>query len=95
MSPRPSRRELDLRKSQTAVLGIRRAQKTSPFDRPIASDRSPMPLCFASARETRSTFVQGWHAFVAAFRKASRDFRAGLLHAAFPMFSFRPCTATR
>jgi REP element-mobilizing transposase RayT len=86
-------RERELRKSQNGVLGIERVLNRSPFDRPKMSKRSAMPLCFASTRELRAAFVNGWRAFVAAFRKASSDFRAGVLDVRFPMFSFRPSTA--
>jgi hypothetical protein len=85
-------REAQLRSKKTSVLGIKRVLAHSPFDRPQMSDRSAMPLCFGSSREVRGLFIEGWRAFVAAFRKASRDFRAGLLAARFPMYSFRPGT---
>lgn len=87
-------REEELRAHQTGVLGMQRVLQSSPFDRPRISARSRMPLCFASTREAWRVFADGWFAFVAAFREASAAFRAGLLDAVFPRFSFRPITST-
>jgi putative transposase len=87
-------READLRKTQTGVLGMKRVLRSSPLDHPKMSTRSAMPLCFASTRETRTDFINGWRAFVAAFRTASLRFREGVLDAQFPMFSFRPGMGT-
>jgi hypothetical protein len=86
-------READLNRSQVGILGMERVLACAPFDRPKMSERSAMPLCFGSTAKLRSTFIRGWRAFVAAFRKASRDFRTGFLQTSFPMFSFRPSTA--
>jgi putative transposase len=87
-------REQELRRHQTGVLGMQRVLQSSPFDRPQMSARSKMPLCFASSREARYAFADGWYAFVGAFREASAAFRAGMLNAIFPRFSFRPITST-
>jgi hypothetical protein len=87
-------RERELRRHQTAVLGMQRVLQSSPFDRPRMSARSRMPLCFASSREARRVFADGWYAFVGAFREASASFRSGFLGAIFPRFSFRPITST-
>ena len=87
-------RENHLQKLQTSVVGIDQVRSSSPFDRPKISERSAMPLCFASTHEQRNVFVRGWRAFVAAFRKASKDFRDGVLGVIFPPFSFRPSTPT-
>jgi hypothetical protein len=53
-----------------------------------------MPLCFASTREAKESFVDGGWKFVAAFRAASEAFRAGCLTTLFPAHSFRPISAT-
>jgi hypothetical protein len=86
-------RAIELLQHQPAVLGTQRVLASSPFDRPKMSDRSAMPLCFASTRDRRAAFTRGWHDFVAAFRQASSEFRRGFLEVVFPPFSFRPSTA--
>ncbi len=86
-------RAIELLQHQPAVLGTQRVLASSPFDRPKMSDRSAMPLCFASTRDRRAAFTRGWHDFVAAFRQASSEFRRGFLAVVFPPFSFRPSTA--
>lgn len=88
-------REKDLRAAQRRVVGMTRVLRLSPFDRPKMSARSAMPLCFASTRAVRTAFAESWCAFVAAFRRASENFRAGVLDVSFPAFSFRPITASR
>jgi hypothetical protein len=87
-------REEQARAEQKGVLGMQRVLQSSPFDRPAVQARSKMPLCFASTREAKDAFVDGWWKFVAAFRAASEAFRAGCLTALFPAHSFRPITAT-
>jgi hypothetical protein len=81
------------RKAEPNVLGMNKVLELSPFDAPKESKRTRKPLCFASTRDLCQEFVDRFRAFVNAFREASHRFRAGVLDAKFPLYSFRPCTA--
>ena len=61
-----------------------------PHDRPAKLKRSPAPLFHAASRRVRRELYEGYARFVAAFREAAEQLRAGDRQAAFPAGSFPP-----
>jgi putative transposase len=59
-------------------------------DAPRHPEYSPQPACHASERSLREVFLEGFREFVAAFRRASVQWRAGCLDVAFPLWSYPP-----
>jgi REP element-mobilizing transposase RayT len=76
--------------SGRGVLGRRKVLRQRPQQRPQEIKRTPRPLCHASTPEGRQSYRELYRGFVAAFREASRKWRAGHLTAVFPAFAIRP-----
>ena len=83
-------RESRLRAGMSGCMGVRKVLAQDPLGRPVKSKRSPMPLCHARDRDARADYRLGWMDFTGRFREASARFRAGVLEAVFPRWSFRP-----
>ena len=88
--PAVEERERRLRAGMSGCMGVRKVLAQDPMGRPVKSKRSPMPLCHAGDRDARAEYRLGWMEFTASFREASARFRAGVLEAVFPRWSFRP-----
>jgi REP element-mobilizing transposase RayT len=79
--PEPATRAMQRRTS--------RLKKLDPFSRPENPARKRAPLCFAATKHFRDHFRQIRRAFVAAYHRASEQFRAGI-EVLFPAGSFVP-----
>lgn len=65
-----------------------RCLRVDPFDRPMRPARRPAPMCFAATLDARRAFARLRRTFVAAYRWASAQFRAGVLDVMFPAGAF-------
>jgi len=74
----------------TRPLGLARIRAQDPHEHPDSPKRSPAPACHASSRRVRRWFRRAYRRFVAAYRRASERFRAGVLDVEFPVRCFRP-----
>ncbi len=72
------------------VLGVDGVLRQDPQHRPARLERKPRPLCHTTIPALREEFRERYRGFVAAFREASRRWKAGDFHAQFPERAFRP-----
>ncbi|MDJ0763443.1 MAG: hypothetical protein QNJ97_10680 [Myxococcota bacterium] len=80
-----------LRKEGRQAMGVTVQYQTNPRARPRHPKESGrQPLCHCSDPEQRKTFRRQWQKILSAYRKASIDYRMGMLHRAFPEGTFRP-----
>jgi REP element-mobilizing transposase RayT len=61
-----------------------------PHDRPFRTKKGPAPLVHAASRAARREIHDAYAWFLAAFREAAENLRAGDLGARFPLGSFPP-----
>jgi hypothetical protein len=78
------------RREGTRPLGRRAVLKARPHTRPEEAKQSPAPLVHAATLEAREAFVAAYRWFVASFREASVQLRAGRRDVKFPEGSFPP-----
>ena len=71
-------------------LGVEAILKQNPHTRPNHPKKSPAPLFHAVAKTVRQTFWVAYSTFVAAFREAADQLKAGDRSARFPVGSFPP-----
>lgn len=62
----------------------------NPFGQPAKTKRSPAPLVHAASRLVRREIYKMYAMFVAAFREAAEQLKAGNRSARFPEGSFPP-----
>jgi REP element-mobilizing transposase RayT len=65
-------------------------QAQNPHARPMRTKKSPAPRFHAASREVRMRLSEAYRGFVAAFRSAAEQLRAGDLTVRFPTGSFPP-----
>ncbi|HEX3128484.1 MAG TPA: hypothetical protein VH394_14230 [Thermoanaerobaculia bacterium] len=70
--------------------GAAAIQAQSPLSQPAKSKRSPAPLVHAASRRVRQELYRMYGLFVAAFREAAEQLKAGDRSARFPEGSFPP-----
>ena len=73
-------------------MGAKKILEQNPHDHPRSIAKSPAPLCHASSRGSFWRYANTYRAWVKAYQKASREFRAGDLMALgrFPPGCFLP-----
>ena len=78
------------RANGTRPLGVAKVVARHPHSWPEHMDQSPAPQYHCSSKERRQTFWEGLRNFVAAYRDAADQLKAGDLAAAFPPGCFAP-----
>jgi REP element-mobilizing transposase RayT len=68
----------------------RQITEQDPHGRPIKTKHTPRPKAHASTKQPWIEAVRRYRDFVAAFRRASRDWLRGVFEVEFPPYSFRP-----
>jgi hypothetical protein len=71
-------------------LGVKAILAQKPQDRPARPKKSPAPLFHAFTTKVRKALWEAYGWFVAAFREAAEELRAGDRTARFPIGSFPP-----
>ncbi len=71
-------------------IGRERLQRQHPHERPMKSKRSPAPFVHAACKSARLALVEAYRAFVAAYRLAADQLRAGDRLVRFPDRAFPP-----
>lgn len=71
-------------------LGVEAILKQAPHTRPNQAKKSPAPAFHAATKAARETFWVAYSTFVAAFRDAADQLKAGDRLARFPVGSFPP-----
>lgn len=74
----------------TQPLGVRRALRQDPHERPVRSKWSPAPLFHCASKEARSLLKEAYASFCVAFRLAARRWQRGDLSPGFPAGAFPP-----
>jgi REP element-mobilizing transposase RayT len=77
-------------RDEALVLGAEKVISQDPHDRPLRSNHSPRPKAHASTVALWISAVHRYRAFLAAFRRASNQWLAGISTVDFPPHSFRP-----
>ncbi len=72
------RREEGLRRAGRAVLGRKRILELDPQSRPERSERSPAPRFHAVDPRVRRALESSYKLFLAAYRQAAKEIKAGL-----------------
>jgi REP element-mobilizing transposase RayT len=72
------------------VENSKRITEQDPHGTPIKTKHSPRPKAHASTRQLWIEAVCRYRDFVAAFRRASREWFTGVFEVKFPPYSFRP-----
>lgn len=72
------------------VLGARAVLQQRPHDEPARTKKSPAPRFHAASKAARNNLKEAYGLFVAAFRDAAEDLKAGNRQASFPIGSFPP-----
>ncbi len=80
----------DRRRSGKSTMGHRRVLAQDWHAAPRRPKRTPRPLCHTTERGLFEAFVEGFREFVAAFRDASEQWRAGMRGVTFPPWSYPP-----
>jgi REP element-mobilizing transposase RayT len=70
--------------------GVEKVRVQNPFGQPAKTKRSPAPLVHAASRLVRREIYKMYAMFVAAFREAAEQLKAGNRSARFPEGSFPP-----
>ena len=70
--------------------GTRHITEQDPHASPIKTKHTPRPQAHASTNLLWIEAVRRYRDFVAAFRRASREWLTGVFEAEFPPYSFRP-----
>ncbi|HEX3131173.1 MAG TPA: hypothetical protein VH394_27810 [Thermoanaerobaculia bacterium] len=78
------------RESGKEPVGAAAIRAQSPLSQPAKSKRSPAPLVHAASRRVRQELYRMYGLFVAAFREAAEQLKAGDRSARFPEGSFPP-----
>ena len=78
------------RESGKEPVGAAAIRSQSPLSQPAKSKRSPAPLVHAASRRVRQELYRMYGLFVAAFRDAAEQLKAGDRSARFPEGSFPP-----
>ena len=68
----------------------RHITEQDPHGSPIKTKHAPRPKAHASTKQLWIEAVRRYRDFVAAFRRASREWLAGVFEVEFPPYSFRP-----
>lgn len=84
------RLRLERVRAGTGVLGLARVRAQDWRARPRDPKRSSRPPCHTTDRKLRSSFLESFRTFVAAFRAASAELRSGALDITFPPWSYPP-----
>jgi hypothetical protein len=71
-------------------MGADAIRRQDPHATPLKTKRSYAPLFHAATKRVRAALVEGYRAFVGAFREAAEALKAGNRDAAFPLGSFPP-----
>jgi len=71
-------------------LGVKAILAQKPQDRPARPKKSPAPLFHAFTKKIRRALWEAYGWFVAAFREAAENLKAGDRTARFPIGSFPP-----
>ena len=79
-----------LRRHGRAVLGREKILRQAPHQRPSSSDHSPAPLVHAASKAMRLAMKALYYEFLAAFRAAADQLRAGVRDVVFPRGCFPP-----
>ncbi len=84
--------EAERRQQETGrpPLGADRIRRQHPHEMPMRSKRSAAPLVHAATKVVRRALIDAYRAFVAAYRRAAEQLRAGDLAAEFPAGCFPP-----
>lgn len=82
--------ESEAARTHRRVLGVAGVLRRHPQHRPARLERRPRPLCHTTIAALREEFRERYRAFAAAFREASRRWKAGDFRAQFPEPAFRP-----
>ncbi|MDX2000150.1 MAG: transposase [Thermoanaerobaculia bacterium] len=78
------------RLSRQPVLGAAAIRAQHPHHRPAHRDRTPGPLIHAASRQVRDHFIAVYSDFVACYRAAAEDLRAGCRTVTFSAGCFAP-----
>jgi len=78
------------RRSSLRSMGRDAILRQNPHARPLEVKRDPSPPCHAASRKWRRRLRQSYALFLAAYRRASEQLRAGNLAAHFPPGCFPP-----
>jgi REP element-mobilizing transposase RayT len=65
-------------------------RRQNPLDQAVRPKKSPAPFCHAISKEARKQLREAYRIFVAAYRQASAQLRAGDRNARFPKGCFPP-----
>lgn len=76
--------------SRKPILGVAAILAQQPHHRPAHRDRTPGPLIHAATRFVRDQFIAAYRDFVACYRAAAEDLRAGCRTVTFPAGCFAP-----
>jgi REP element-mobilizing transposase RayT len=76
--------------SGRAVAGVASIHSLHPHYRPAHAKKSPRPLCHASTRTARQSYLLKVRSWMSEFALASERFRQGDWEVAFPPWAFRP-----
>jgi hypothetical protein len=78
------------RKNGIPVLGVRAILQQNPHTEPNRTKRSPAPRFHAASKAVRNALREMYGLFLAAFRDAAEQLKAGDRSARFPLGSFPP-----
>ena len=73
-----------------APMGADAVRRQQPHHRPAKTKKSSAPLFHAASKRVRDELLNGYYAFVAAFREAAEKLKAGNRNAVFPIGCFPP-----
>ena len=82
--------EIRRRESGKEPAGAAAIRSQNPLAQPAKTKRSPAPLVHAASRRIRREIYEMYARFVAAFREAAEQLKAGDRSARFPEGSFPP-----
>lgn len=82
--------EMRRNESGREPAGVAAIRSQNPLGQPVKSKRSPAPLVHAASRLIRREMYKMYAIFVAAFREAAEQLKAGDRSARFPEGSFPP-----
>jgi hypothetical protein len=65
-------------------MGPEAIRRQNPLDQAVRPKKSPAPFCHAISKEVRKQLREAYRIFIAAYRQASAELRAGNRNARFP-----------
>ena len=84
--------EIDATAPKPKTESTKHLREQDPHGSPVKTKHSPRPKAHASTKRSWLEAVQRYRDFLAAFRRASRDWLSGTFEVEFPLHSFRPPT---